>query len=110
MAISAQTLDTLEFPKILQRLARHTAFSASRELALALLPGTDAHTIRQSLQLTSEARRLLDERPDTSIGGARDIRGPVGLARRGGVLDAAVFLEISATLTSGRRLRGLLLK
>src|SRR6266496_1073585 len=110
MPISSQTLDTLEFPKILDRLARHTAFSASRELALALLPSTDAHAIRQRLQLTSEARRLLDERPDVSVGGTRDIRGPVGLARRGGVLDAAVFLEISATLASGRRLRTTLLK
>ncbi|HEX9371045.1 MAG TPA: Smr/MutS family protein [Roseiflexaceae bacterium] len=108
MPISSQTLDTLEFPKILDRLARHTAFSASRELALALLPSTDAHAIRQRLQLTSEARRLLDERPDTSVGGARDIRGPVGLARRGGVLDAAAFLEIAGTLASGRRLRGLM--
>jgi DNA mismatch repair protein MutS2 len=110
MAISAQTLDTLEFPKILQRLARHCAFSASRELVLALLPSTDAYAIRRNLQLTSEARRLLDERPDTSIGGARDIRGPVGLARRGGVLDAATLLEIAGTLRSGRRLRALLLK
>jgi DNA mismatch repair protein MutS2 len=110
MPISPQSLDTLEFPKILERLARHTSFSASRELAAALLPNTDAYEIRRALQLTSEARRLLDDRPDTSIGGARDIRGPIGLARRGGVLDAAVFLEISATLSSGRRLRTTLLK
>ena len=40
----------------------------------------------------------------------RDIRGPIGLARRGGVLDAATFLEIASTLSSGRRLRALLLK
>jgi DNA mismatch repair protein MutS2 len=110
MPISSQTLDTLEFPKILDRLARHTAFSASRELVLALQPSTDAFEIRRRLRLTSEARRLLDERPDTSIGGARDVRGPAGLARRGGVLDAPMFLEIAATLASGRRLRVMLLK
>src|SRR6266508_1549377 len=110
MPISPQSLETLEFPKILERLARHTSFSASRELAAALVPSTDAYEIGRRLQFTSEARRLLEDRPDTSIGGARDIRGPVGLARRGGVLDAAVFLEISATLASGRRLRTTLLK
>src|SRR4051812_11248773 len=103
MPISTQSLDTLEFPKIREQLARHTAFSASRELAQTLLPSTDAYEIRRRLQLTGEARRLLDERPDTSIGGARDIRGPAGLARRGGVLDAPTFLEISSTLISGRR-------
>lgn len=110
MPISPQTLDTLEFPKILERLARHTSFSASRELALALKPSTDAYVIRRAIALTSESRRLLDERPDTSIGGARDIRGAIGLARRGGVLEAAALLEVSSTLASGRRLRGALLK
>ena len=30
MPISPQTLDTLEFPKILERLARHTSFSVER--------------------------------------------------------------------------------
>jgi DNA mismatch repair protein MutS2 len=110
MSISEQTLETLEFPKIRERLSRHTAFSASRDLALQLVPSTDAHVIRRRLQLTSEARRLLDERPDASIGGARDIRAAAGLARRGGVLDAAVFLEIAGTLRSGRLLRAMLLK
>jgi DNA mismatch repair protein MutS2 len=110
MPISTQTLDTLEFPKIRERLARHTAFSASRDLAQRLAPSTDVYVIRRRLQLTSEARRLLDERPDASIGGARDIRAAAGLAQRGGVLDAAVFLEISSTLRSGRLLRAMLLK
>src|SRR5262245_14729899 len=110
MAISQQTLDTLEFPKIRERLARHTAFSASRELALALTPSTDAFEIRRRLRLTSEARQLLDERPDASVGGTRDIRAAARLAQHGGVLDSPVFLEISSTLASGRRLRGLLLK
>jgi DNA mismatch repair protein MutS2 len=110
MAIAQQTLDTLEFPKIREQLARHTAFSASRELALALLPSTDAYEIRLRLRRTGEARRLLDERPDVSIGGARDVRPAVGRARRGGVLEAAQFLEIGGTLASSRRLRVTLLK
>ncbi|MFO7166450.1 MAG: endonuclease MutS2, partial [Chloroflexota bacterium] len=110
MAISKQTLETLEFPKILAQLARHTSFSASRELALGLTPSTDAFEVRRRQRLTSEARRLLDDQPEASIGGARDVRGPVSLARRGGVLDAPLFLDIAATLASARRLRSLLLK
>ena len=50
MPISQQTLDTLEFPKIKERLARHTSFSASRELVLALLPSTDAYEVRARLR------------------------------------------------------------
>jgi DNA mismatch repair protein MutS2 len=110
MTIAQQTLDTLEFPKIREQLARHTAFSASRELALALLPSTDAYEIRLRQRRTGEARRLLDERPDVSIGGARDVRPAVGRARRGGVLEAGQFLEIGGTLASSRRLRVTLTK
>ncbi|NWG22358.1 MAG: endonuclease MutS2 [Chloroflexi bacterium] len=110
MTISPQSLETLEFPKICARLARYAAFSASRDLALALTPSVDPSDVQRRLRLTDEARRLLDEAPDVSIGGARDVRGPVGLARRGGVCDAAAFLEIAATLASARRLRASLLK
>jgi DNA mismatch repair protein MutS2 len=110
MSISEQTLLTLEFPKVLERLARHTSFSASRELALALIPSTDAYDIRRSLRRTGEARRLLDEHPETSIGGARDVRIHAQRAMRGGALEAGAFLEIGATLASGRTLRSALLK
>lgn len=110
MPITSQTLNTLEFPKVLAQLARHTSFSASRELALAIEPSTDSYEVQRRLRRTGEARRLLDELPDTSIGGARDIRAAVGLAQRGGTLDAPVFLEIGATLASTRRLRSSLLR
>ncbi len=110
MSIAEQTLETLEFPKIRAQLARYTAFSASHELALNLFPSTEFSAVVQRQQLTREARRLLDLHPDATIGGARDIRGVVGHAARGGALEAGVFLEIAATLESMRRLRGLLFK
>ncbi|MEN9934379.1 MAG: hypothetical protein RLZZ387_958 [Chloroflexota bacterium] len=110
MAISQQTLETLEFPKILTQLARHTSFGASRELALALAPSTDAFEVRRRQRRTSEARRLLDDHPDASIGGARDVRGAVGLARRGGVLEASALVEVAATLRAARLLRALVMK
>ncbi|MBO9366718.1 MAG: endonuclease MutS2 [Roseiflexus sp.] len=110
MAIALQTLETLEFPKVRSQLARYTAFSASRELALNLTPSVNPCEVHRRLRLTDEARRLLDEMPDVSIGGARDVRPAVGLARRGGVCDPAALLEIAATLASARRLRTTLLK
>jgi DNA mismatch repair protein MutS2 len=110
MAISPQTLETLEFPKIRERLAAHTAFGASRALALALLPSSDPVEVRRSLRTTQEARRLLDDNPDVSIGGARDVRRPAGLAQRGGSLDGPTLLEVAGTLASSRQLRVRLLK
>jgi DNA mismatch repair protein MutS2 len=104
MAISEATLETLEFPKILAQLAQYTAFSASRALALSLRPATRVIEVVERQQRSAEARRLLDAQPDTTVGGARDIRPAVGHARRGGVLEPAALLEIAATLGSMRRL------
>ncbi len=110
MPISLQSLETLEFPKIREQLARHVAFSASRDLALLLLPSTDPYDVRRNQHLTSEARRILDDHPEMTIGGARDVRGAVGLARRGGTLEGSALLEIAGTLAGGRRLRAQILK
>jgi DNA mismatch repair protein MutS2 len=110
MSIAEQTLETLEFPKIRARLAQHTSFAASRELALALSPATERDDVAWRLRLTSEARRLLDEYPQATIGGARDVREAARHAARGGTLEGAAFLEIANTLRGTRRLRALLLK
>jgi DNA mismatch repair protein MutS2 len=110
MAIADQTLHTLEFPKIREQLARHTAFSASRDLALGLLPSVEIAEVRQRQALTGESRALLDDYADVSIGGARDVRRAAQHAARGGVLDGQTFLEIAATLASSRALRVRLLK
>ncbi len=105
MPIASQTLHTLEFPKICEQLARHTAFSASRELALDLQPSTDIHEVRQRQELTGEARTLIDDVPDLTIGGARDVRRAARHADRGGILDGQSLLEIAATLTATHALR-----
>jgi DNA mismatch repair protein MutS2 len=110
MAIAAQTLTTLEFPKIRAQLARHTAFSASRELALALEPSTLLAEVRRSLALTSEARALLDDFPETSVGGVRDVRRAAQHAARGGLLDGVSLLEMAGTLAATRALRTRLLR
>ncbi len=110
MTIADQTLHTLEFPKIREQLARHTAFSASRELALNLLPSTEVGEVRQRQALTGEARALLDSFPDVTIGGARDVRRAAQHAARGGVLEGQTFLEIAATLASSRALRTRMLR
>ena len=105
MSIAAQTLETLEFPKIREQLARYTAFSASRERALELQPATIRADVQRALNLTSEARSLLVAMPDSSVGGVRDVRRAANHAARGGVLDASSLLELAATLAGVRALR-----
>ncbi|MDQ5851128.1 MAG: endonuclease MutS2, partial [Chloroflexota bacterium] len=110
MAIETRTLEILEFPKILDRLAEHTSFSASRALALALQPDDDVGTLARAQQATTAARRLYDEHPEITIGGARDVRPAVALTQRGGALEPLVLLEVAGTLAAMRQLRGALLK
>jgi len=96
---------TLELPKILSRLAEHTSFSAGRELALALEPATTLEEVRCRQEETTQARRLLEVKPDLHLGGAHDVRPLVGHAERGGILQPQDLLDIRDTLGCGRRLR-----
>ena len=96
---------TLELPKILERLAAHTSFSAGAEKARALVPSTDPAEIRERLATTTEARRFLSLYPLTDLGGARDVRPMVEAARREAVLAPADLLDIAQTLQAAGRLR-----
>jgi len=99
-----KTLQILEFPKILERLAGYTAFGASAEMALNLRPTADIEEARLRQALTAEAIALLTTHPDLTIGGARDVREQVELAARGGVLSPAELLDVKSTLTAARSL------
>jgi len=101
-------LETLEFPQILLRLARHVSFSAGRKLVLALQPSPIFVEVRQRLQETREARYLLDTHGGLSLGGAHDVRPLARNATRGAVLQPPDLLDISSTLGVGKRVQRLL--
>jgi DNA mismatch repair protein MutS2 len=69
-----KTLLTLEYTKILERLAGYASFGVSAEMARTLRPTHEMSEARLRLAFTTEARRLLEVYDDFSIGGARDIR------------------------------------
>ena len=99
-----KTLRTLEYDKVLDRLAGYTAFAASGEKARALKPSADLAAVQQALQETGEARRLIETEPTTSIGGARDIRQRAAEAGRGIVLLPNDLLDVKSTLISARNI------
>jgi DNA mismatch repair protein MutS2 len=99
-----KSIQILELAKILDRLSKLTAFSASTSLALALEPTTELAEAQRRQQETSEARRLLTVKPDLTIGGARDVRGYAQSAAIGGVLEAGEVLDVKNTLIAGRNL------
>jgi len=79
-------------------IAAKTAFTPSRELAEATVPVSDARHVALLQEQTDEAVRLLDEQAQAGIGGARDVRGPIERARRGGRLAPSELLELAETL------------
>jgi len=99
-----KTLHTLEYDKILERLAAYAAFAASRDKILALRPARDIDEALRRQAETTEAVQLLLTRPDLTIGGARDIRAAVDLARHGGVLPPTDLLDVKSTLIAARTL------
>src|SRR3990170_3945997 len=78
--MDSKDLEALELPKVLAGLAARAAFSASRDLALSLSPTANLAEARRRQAETGEARRLLELRPELSVGGARDVRPRVGAA------------------------------
>jgi len=105
MSTSPKTLATLEFDKILARLAGLTSFSAGRELALALRPSTDYAEVVRRQRLTAEARRLLELKPNLSLGSARDVRPHAQKAALAGILEPSELLDVHATLSLAASLR-----
>lgn len=103
--MDSKALETLEYPKIIRRLADHCHFSPSRERALDLHPYTDREKVETLQEETAEAVRLLSYHPGTTIGGARDLRPLVGDARRGILLEPEALLKVKYSLIAARDLK-----
>ena len=101
---------TLEYPKILAKVAKEAAFSASKELVMELMPSPDIDEARRRLAYTTEAYHLLDLQADASVRGAHDIRVQLARAAREGVLTPADLLEVLTTTQSAIHVSRLLAK
>jgi DNA mismatch repair protein MutS2 len=91
---------TLEYPKILAKVAKEAAFSASKDLVMELEPTSDLGEARRRLAYTTEAYHLLDLQADASVRGAHDVRALLARAAREGVLTPADLLQVLTTIQS----------
>ncbi len=103
--MNTKSAKTLEFPKVLAQLAQFTSFSAGRELAQDVIPTPDIDIARELQQETTEARHLLDNKPNVKLGGVYDVREDALSCERGLVLEGQVLLNIHSTLRSATLLR-----
>jgi DNA mismatch repair protein MutS2 len=91
---------TLEYPKILAKVAKEAAFSASKELVMELQPTPNLEEARRRLAYTTEASRLIDLHADAGVGNTHDIRALLARAAREGVLSAGDLVEVLTTARS----------
>ncbi len=102
-------LETLDFFKILERIAALTHFSLGREKALALRPTTDPDHARGRLARTREAVQFL-ARHNPDLSSASDIREIVRMAARGRVLHSGELLQVQRTVRVAENLRRALMR
>jgi DNA mismatch repair protein MutS2 len=95
-----KSLQTLEYPKILAKVAKEAAFSASKELVMALEPTPNLEAAQRRLAHTTEASRLIDLHSDAGVRGAHDVRPLLARAARDGVLVPSDLVEVLETVRS----------
>ena len=105
MEVEQFAVDTLEFGAVRGLLARHTSFSAGRELALSLLPSPILDEARRRQAATAEALRLPGLRPALHLGGVHDVRPLAERARVGGSLGPEELLDVASTVRAARAWR-----
>lgn len=98
-------LKTMEFSKILNKLAYHAVTSLGKECANSLRPSGDLEDVKRRLQATDEAYKVDRLKGGAPFGGIADIRSALQRARIGGMLNPHELLDIANTIHGGRRLK-----
>lgn len=103
--MNEKSANILELPKILEHVAQHTTFSAGRELVFEITPTPHLEAALELQEETTEARRLLQNHTEITLGGVFDIRASVLSCQRAAVLDPSDLLDIRSTLRRTTTLR-----
>ncbi|HEX7102065.1 MAG TPA: endonuclease MutS2, partial [Nitrolancea sp.] len=103
--MSVDTARVLEFPRVLEMLARRCQYSVAVERATQIGPSADLSQVRYLLAVTREAVELLNGNPGFTVGGVRDIRDIVERARVGVLLAPGDLREVLDTIQASAALR-----
>lgn len=105
MELDLRTLQRIEYDKVIDMLTDCASFIPGKELAAALLPSVDLHTVSKRQQETTEAKEILRKEPDVPLGGLKDIRRTLHKVDLGAVLEPYELLEVTDVLRASRRLK-----
>lgn len=96
--MDAHTLEVLELPVVLERLAAETATPQGGALAAALTPSPEAGEVGRRQELTEQACLLLERGVRPGLGGVVDVREDAGHAARGSVLAPPALHRVARSV------------
>ncbi len=96
--MNEKALHTLEYDKMIQKLAGYAVSPMAKELALALMPSISMSEIALQQQETTEAVSMALRKGNPSFGGFREIRPQLKRAEMGGCLSVSELLYIGEFL------------
>lgn len=103
--VNDKALHTLEYDKIVRRVAAACATTLGKEWAQRLRPTGDIREAKRLLQETDEAVRAANVKGSAPMGGITDIRPSLTRAKLGGMLQPSELIEIAQVIFGIRRIK-----
>ncbi|WP_039656327.1 endonuclease MutS2 [Clostridium tyrobutyricum] len=103
--MNEKSLEILEFNKIKKRIEEYTNTVAAKDIIEDLKPYDNIYAVRQHLEETREALKLLVIKGEAPFDGVYDVRTGITMAKKGSVLMPIQILRIGAVLRSARRFK-----
>lgn len=103
--MNSKVLQTLEYNKIIDALAKKATSEPGREMCRALTPETDLIAIEKAQTETADALVMLFQKGSTSFGGNKNISVSLRRLEIGSTLSAAELLKIAGLLDNVNRIK-----
>jgi len=100
-----KSIQTLELPRVLEKVAAEAVTAEGKERCAALRPMTDPDDVKRALAETTAALNMMTLRGSPSLSGVRPVAHSLERADRGGSLNPRELLDIAAVLSAARSVR-----
>lgn len=100
-----RVLQTLEFNKVIQEVAKHCATHLGQREIEELVPMQEIEKVQEKLDEMDEALAVLRVYASIPLGGIFDIKPQSRRAQIGGVLSAQELMEITSTIRASKQIR-----
>ena len=100
--LMGKSLQTLEFPAVLELLAAQAVSDETKERVRKIRPSTDRGEVNLLLQETTAARKMMDIHGAPALSNLRPVAASLQRAHLGGVLNTRELLQIASVLRTTR--------